>query len=46
MQNLSFADFDLDYDDLGGTLLWRAPEDYAQAETCRVLHGQVRMLVC
>ena len=36
MQNLSFADFDLDYDDLGVTWLRRAPEDHAQAETCRV----------
>ena len=29
--NLSFPDFDLDYDDLGGTLQWYAPQDTSQA---------------
>ena len=29
--NLSFPDFDLDYDDLGGTLQWDAPRESSQA---------------
>ena len=31
-RNLSFPDFDLDYDDLGGTLRWLAPDDASQAD--------------
>ena len=29
--NLTFPDFDLDYDDLGGTLAWQTPSDATQA---------------
>ena len=34
--NLTFPDFDLDYDDLGGTLAWQTPSDATQA------HGNTR----
>ena len=31
VQNVTFPDFDLDYDDLGGTLAWQKPADATQA---------------
>ncbi|CAJ1389096.1 unnamed protein product [Effrenium voratum] len=39
-RNLSFPDFDLDYDDLGGTLRWLAPDDASQ-----VTHYLIYMVV-
>ena len=30
MSNISFPDYDLDYDDLGGILSWEQPEDSSQ----------------
>ncbi|CAK9114759.1 unnamed protein product [Durusdinium trenchii] len=40
VQNVSFPDFDLDYDDLGGTLEWGTPQDDTQ-----VTHYVVYMVV-
>ena len=30
VSNISFPDYDLDYDDLGGTLNWEQPHDISQ----------------
>ena len=30
VSNISFPDYDLDYDDLGGILSWEQPEDSSQ----------------
>eukprot|EP00434_Breviolum_minutum_P004419 symbB.v1.2.003894.t1/scaffold217.1/size263214/4 len=40
VSNISFPDYDLDYDDLGGTLNWEQPEDISQ-----VTHYVIYMVV-